>query len=240
MGDQLFAVGATVWSTTTGDDWSLVSATGPGWATEDSFAFEVAGRLVYFNTQRQEVAVSEDGLTWTAGPSLPFASRCGPAVSQALGRVWVMAGGACDYSGFYDDIWYSDDGVDWHQAVDSETEQASVIPFQGRMWPCLVSSDTGTQWLVGGFARTAGNYVNLNDVWYAKSGGPWHQLKITAPEALSDTALKPRHASACVLDNARNTLMLAAGKGRDSPLNDDARVLSEVLTLQLPPDSSLP
>lgn len=240
MGGRLFALGTSVWSTSTGGDWALLSPMGPGWATEDSFAFEMQGRLVYFNTQRQQVSFSDDGSSWTDGPALPFASRCGPAVVQAAGRVWVLAGGACDYSGFFTDSWYSDDGQTWHQAVDPGTGSASVVPFQGRMWPCLVSGASGTVWMVGGFARKAGAYVNLNDVWYAKAGGAWKQLKSTAGDAFSDTVLKPRHAPACALDLSTNRLTLAAGKGSDSPLNGDARVLSEVLTLDLPPDERLP
>lgn len=252
----LLAIGSTVWSSPDGTHWTELEKpdgtpiAGPlGFpATEDSRAVILGSEVFYLQTDTGDVFEASDptsgSWTYLAGPTsaggVPsFQGRCGAAVFSAQGRLWVEGGGACDYSGLYDNIWSSADGVTW-------TESATPPAWPARMWPCVAVDATGTIWFTGGYAPTDWNNTdgivpryakNLADVWYSSNGQSWQQYKADAGSGLPDDGLlEPRHAPMCYIETATgsNTLVVVAGKGGSNPDNNYADVLSSIRTLVLP------
>lgn len=233
--DGLYAVGASVWRSPDGLTWSLISSQGPARATEDTFAFHHAGQFVFLHTQYGQVYSSTNGIEWSAPILIPgFQGRCGALVTSAQGRLWMMGGGACSYGAVYDDIWSSEDGVEWTQVLDDATGQPKKLEWPGRMWPCVSVSPTGVMWMFGGFVLNNGSGQNLNDLWYSKDGVTWTQART------SGTNSNWRHAPTCYSQIDQGRIVVTAGKGGDDPSNDLARALNDVKIIRVPVDELLP
>lgn len=227
----LIAVGSQVWSSGDGKTWAPISP-GPVRASEDVFAFVFDGRYVLINTYYGRVHTSPDGLVWDAGTTIPgFERRCGAAVIAAFGKLWIQGGGRCDYSGFFDDIWSSSDGVTWAQEMSTGTSAPLAVPWQGRMWPAVCRDDE-TLWMIGGFRIDGDARSNLADIWYTRDGLEWKPL--AAAGSTAGAPPSPRHAATCYLRAQQKRLVMVAGKGGPDGNNDRARVLNDVWSLELP------
>ena len=108
----------------------------------------------------------------------------------------MISGGACDYTKFYDDVWFSDDGEVWQQAKDTDGKNMS-IPFKPRMWACSTTSRDGYIWVYGGYSIENSQGVNRSDVWFTKDGVVWDKLKDDFCLPFADSSFDPTHASAC-------------------------------------------
>jgi hypothetical protein len=254
---QLTAIGATVWRSADGTHWARdnladgVTATpGPALvrATENSRAVIVGGVLYFLQPDSGEVYRSTDATAsqWTDLGAIPsFTPRCGPAVFVLEGRMWIVGGGACDYSAVYNDVWSSADGVNW-------TQSPAAAAWSARMWPCVATSTDGVVWLGGGYAPTDwNNYTgtvtprygaNHSDLWYSKNGTDWKQFKADDGSGLSDDGvLEPRHAPTCfVTGSTPANYVIMAGTGGTDPNDANARVINSIRSLQLPPAATLP
>lgn len=255
---QLTAIGATVWRSADGVKWSrnnlpdgVTAAPGPSIirATENSRA-EILGNSLFFlqlDTGQVYVSTDANAASWTSLGAIPgYTPRCGPASFVLQGKLWVVGGGACDYSQVYNDVWSSADGVNW-------TQSPAPAQWSGRMWPCVATNGDGVVWLVGGYAPT--DWTNTNgiqrryganhaDLWYTKDGGDWKQLKPDVGSALPDDGIfEPRHAPTCVVNGPAESalkLVIAAGTGGSDPDDGDARPLSSVRMIALPFAAALP
>jgi hypothetical protein len=159
--------------------------------------------------------------------------------------MWVVGGGACDYSAVYNDVWSSADGVSW---------TLSTLPaaWSARMWPCVSTSADGVAWLVGGYAPTDWTKVNgelemryganHSDVWYSKNGTDWAQLKADDGSQLPDDgAMEPRHAPTCFVAGASpGRFVIMGGTGGTSPNDAYAEVINSIRSLALPAAAALP
>jgi hypothetical protein len=256
---QLTAIGATVWRSVDGVTWlrnNLADGTAaPGplagltRANENVRALALGGTLFFLQPDTGNVFRSTDpnAAVWTFIGVIPgYTPRCGPAAFTLLGKMWVMGGGACDYSRVYNDIWSSPDGLNW-------TQNAAPAAWSGRMWPCIAIGSDGMIWLAGGYAPTDWNNsgtlkvrygANHADVWYSRDGIDWKQLKADAGSGLPDDGkLEPRHAATCYVvgDTAATAkLVIIAGTGGSDPNGANARVINSIRALPLPAAATLP
>jgi hypothetical protein len=258
---NLFALGATVWSSADGTHWARqtladgkTAAPGPVYgsmATENSRALVLNGTLFFLQLDSGNVYSTTDvsAATWTAlGPITGFQPRCGAAAFVLAGKLWIEGGGACDYSASYNDIWSSPDGVTW-------TQGGTPAQWSARMWPSIAPGDDGIVWLVGGYAPTDWNNingtitprysVNRSDVWYTKDGATWKQFKTDYGSGLTDgNALEPRHAATSYVSTpaggAGKSLVVVAGTATPTPATNSNHVSNTIRTLALPATSALP
>ena len=229
-GQNLFAIGSSVWKSADGKAWTKITDAGPERASDDSFGFYRNGLFTYFNTNDGNFFNSSDGLEWSYSPGfLPMKGRCGAVSIVALDKFWLFGGGDCSYGGVVNDIWNSTDGTDWSQALSDNAPKSAEWP--ARMWPCATTSDAGTIWLFGGYTPVSGE--NLSDLWYSRDGLSWKQLTVT------DASLPSRHAPTCFIRAGSNTLLIVAGKGGPHADNDSASVTNTVTAVDLPIDSFL-
>lgn len=114
---------------------------------------------------------STDGYAWYQGNASAFPARY--AHSSAIdsnGRMWVMGGitviGVTNTP--LNDVWYSDDGINWNQATSS-------AEWAARGMHLSFSTADNRIWTIGGTDGT--NYYN--DVWYSGNGTSWVNVNST-------------------------------------------------------------
>lgn len=255
---QLTAIGATIWRSADGVHWQrdnlpdgVTAAPGPApnRATENSRALVLGTTLYFLQPDTGEVYSSVDPTAskWVDLDSVAgFTPRCGAAAFVLAGKLWIVGGGACDYSVMYHDIWSSPDGLNW-------TRAAAPAAWSGRMWPCAAAGTDGTVWLAGGYAPTDWNSsssgpvvrygANHADVWWTRDGSTWRQLKADAGSGLiDDGGLEPRHAATCYVASdaaSSRNLVLIAGTGGSDPNDGNARTLNSIRELPLPAATAL-
>jgi len=260
---QLTALGSTVWRTVDGTTWlrnNLADGTAaPGplggltRASENSRALPLGATLFFLQPDLGDVFSSTDpnAANWSyigEMTSSGYAPRCAEAAFVLLGKLWVMGGGACDYSKVYNDIWSSPDGINW-------TRSPNPVAWAPRMWPCIAIGTDGIVWLAGGYAPTdwnnAGGTIkvrygaNHSDVWYSRDAVTWKQLKADLGSGLPDDGkLEPRHAPTCyITPDASGTgasLVIIAGTGGSDPNDANAETINSIRTLRLPAAAELP
>jgi hypothetical protein len=150
---------------------------------------------------------------------------------MARDKLWIMGGSSCNYLTSYDDIWSSEDGVNWQRATTGVDGAVAVLPWGIRMWP-TTCSDGKTIWAFGGFRLQGDSRTNLGDIWYSRDGVTWRQM-VTRGSTVG-AGLEPRHAAACFVEPAKNRVLVVAGKGGADGNNDRASVRSDVWALELP------
>jgi len=130
-----------------------------------------------------DVWTTADGGTWTRiAERVPWGPRGmigGSVVFQD--RIWILGGGTYDTPAtptrqFYNDVWSSADGVDWHRHV-------AHAPWHPRQYHDVAVFD-GRMWVLEGYHRKGGN---RRDVWYSADGVNWYELP--------GTPWAPRHAA---------------------------------------------
>jgi hypothetical protein len=89
------------------------------------------------------------------------------------GKLWMMAG--CGASNYFNDVWYSADGISW-------TCTATSAPWSYRVCPGVTTFDDKL-WLMGGGAYLAAGFTAYNDVWYSTDGADWTCATSSAPWA---------------------------------------------------------
>ena len=216
--------GATseVWSSADGAQWDLV-ADKAGWSPRIAAGVvEFKGRMwvlggsenYYFgdnSSLKNDVWSSADGKDWKQETAnAPWSARSYLQAVVHSGKIWVMGGG--NYVPEYhakNDVWFSEDGVNWEQATDN-------APWSPRLWFSAVSY-RDHMWVIGGWSNNPSR--NWGDVWYSKDGKSWKQLK-------SNTVWKERHEHSAYV--FQDKIWVAAGHAQ--PLS------SEVWSLQLPED----
>jgi PGF-pre-PGF domain-containing protein len=119
---------------------------------------------------------SSDGVNWTqATGAAAFSGRCCHSSVVYDGRMWVLNGFSQDGISYYlkDDVWYSNDGVNWTQATAS-------APFSGRWGQGAVVFDNKI-WVIGGVTSPQfTGFLFMNDVWYSEDGVNWTQATASA------------------------------------------------------------
>ncbi|GEM_PF-3299765 len=255
---QLVAIGDTIWTSSDGSTWQRqnhpdgtpIDGPEPRRAGENSRAVVFGSYLYFIEQQTGDVqrTASGNASVWTdLGPIPNFGSRCGAIVFVTAGRLWLEGGGACDYSATYNDIWYTDDGLNWYHSD-------RVAAWSPRLWSCVAVDASGVAWMVGGFTATDWNNVggvlsrrysvNFDDAWYSKNGVDWHQFKAELGSQLPDDGvLFSVHAPTCLIGQASDgspQLVVIAGKSGPDANDHDSNVGNFVQTLHLPTAAELP
>jgi hypothetical protein len=217
------SAGNEVWWSTDGAEWHQATASA-GWTPRlaagavvfDDRMWILGGTENYFfgdrDSLRNDVWYSSDGTNWTlATADAGWAPRAYHQAVAHNGRIWVLGGGNyLPENEFRNDVWCSEDGVNWEQV----TEAAS---WGARLWfSSVIYRDR--MWVLGGWAEETDNF---GDVWYSEDGEGWKQLR-------SDVIWKARHEHSAFVFQDR--IWVAGGHAR--PLN------SEVWSLYLPEDWS--
>lgn len=118
-----------------------------------------------------DVWSSVDGNVWT----LINATAFSPGRNRAgfigfKNKLWVIGGMATDEFGdpiFYNDTWWSDDGIMWHL-------QNASAEFPARVGPYVMSTGD-TLWLMNGETFSGGGFDKIfNDTWYSNDGDVWY------------------------------------------------------------------
>ena len=202
-----------VWSSADGIHWDLANDRVP-WAPRvlhytlafDGRIWVMGGQTIpnFANADEvfhNDVWSSDDGVNWTqvteSAPWVPRGMIGGAAVHD--NRMWILGGGTYDtpatpMRNFYNDVWSSDDGINWKQ----HTEHA---PWTPRQYHEVAAFDNHL-WVLEGYAAESGN---RRDVWYSPDGVDWTELP--------DTPWAPRHAgSVFVYDGS---LWMVAGNNME-------------------------
>jgi hypothetical protein len=108
--------------------------------------------------------------TWSqAVGSAGFSGRFGFESVVFKGKLWVIGGSSTNLD-YFNDIWYSDDGISWTRATEnpgfSPRRNHQVVEYKGQLW------------LIGG---ESGMYEYKNDIWTSKDGIYWTEVDVKEP-----------------------------------------------------------
>ena len=116
---------------------------------------------------------STDGVNWQEMTSeAPWEARAGLSAASFKGHLWVMAGSQNDDASiggldrkFFNDVWYSKDGSQWHAATKDapwEARAGGVVLVKG-----------GWLYMLGGEKGFTDPVDYFNDVWRTKNVKHW-------------------------------------------------------------------
>ncbi len=108
--------------------------------------------------------------TWSqALGSAGFSGRFGFEAVVFKGKLWVIGGSSTNLD-YFNDIWYSDNGISWTKATEnpgfSPRRNHQIVEYKGRLW------------LIGG---ESGMYEYKNDIWTSKDGIYWTEVDVKEP-----------------------------------------------------------
>jgi hypothetical protein len=108
--------------------------------------------------------------TWSqAVGSAGFSGRFGFESVVFKGKLWVIGGSSTNLD-YFNDIWYSNDGISWTKATEnpgfSPRRNHQVVEYKGQLW------------LIGG---ESGMYEYKNDIWTSKDGVYWTEVDVKEP-----------------------------------------------------------
>jgi hypothetical protein len=167
-----------VWNSADGANWTLVNPSA-AFAGRNSFVFLNYNNRMWISggssngVRRNDTWWSTDGITWTCtNPSGAYEVReatTGVTFDNGTGeKMWVIGG----FNGsvtFFNDAWYSTDGVTWNAA----TRNAAFEPV--RSHTCL--NFNGKIWLIGG---TKQSLQVSKEVWWSSNGSDWYPATLNA------------------------------------------------------------
>ena len=210
-----------VWASADGANWQYV--TRAAWSPRvGAAAVEFKNRIwvlggvdnYYYGdatSLHNDVWSSSDGVNWAEElHHAPWRARAYHGAFVFDNKLWVVGGG--NYTPGYlalNDVWSSDDGINWH-------EETSAAPWAARIW-FSTAVYRGYMWVIGGWSNDP--YTNWGDTWYSRDGRTWTRLQST-------TNWQARHEHSTYVFDDR----LWVVGGFAAPLTNDA------WSLQLPAD----
>lgn len=119
-----------------------------------------------------EVWFSADGIDWIKAPDPNWPKRNLPGTIVFKNKIFLMGGiGGAATTGFLNDVYSSDDGLQWQLITTS-------APWSARAaFGLCVLNDI--MYLFGGIGGFSGEHYN--DVWFTTDGANWQQLTASAP-----------------------------------------------------------
>jgi hypothetical protein len=209
--DKLWLLGGTtrnngyikdVWNTEDGKNWNLVTENADWGELKNGQSHIVfkdklwtMGGFVYgytpWNPDPGSVVAdmgiysSSDGIHWDKhADTAPWGERYQPALVEFNGKLWLMGGNINLYltSAAYNDIWSSEDGVNWVREVEHAAWQGrgainqAVVVFNGALY--LAGGG-----IIGDYsvASPQSVLIEYNDVWKSTDGINWERIMIHAP-----------------------------------------------------------
>ena len=155
-----------VWSSPTGADWQLASATVPWGEIVPESGVVFANRLWIAETERsygwhvRTLGSSADGLQWVAASPPPWAWRFGFGAAVHGGALWILGGRrqvSRDEWYLLGDVWCSPDGVRW-------IEVSRLAPWGRRAGMAAVSFGDRL-WILGGYDDRPVKQRLQDEVW---------------------------------------------------------------------------
>ncbi len=189
-----------VWRSTDGVNWELILDTIPNYQPRyNACLAPLSDRMMMYGGEAcglawqgeglRDVWTSEDGITWTQQPDVPWHGR-GMQLNTCVddeGNAWFLGGSNDMDRRSFNEVWKTTDGTEW-------TLVNEAAPWTGRYWHTVAWFDS-KMWLMAGMATG----TEMNDVWYSEDGIDWKELKSPAENSPAAT----RHAqSTTVYDNA--------------------------------------
>ncbi|MBU2638622.1 MAG: PGF-pre-PGF domain-containing protein [Nanoarchaeota archaeon] len=172
-----------VWNSTDGVTWTLVNSSA-AWENRSYFQSVVTSDDVMWliggenasnpdTFRKGDVWNSSNGADWFLVNETAFpVRRDHAAVTGDNDRIWVMGGH--NSTNTYNDIWYSDDKVNW---LAGNTTEVPWSPRHG-LSAAYTPSDKRI-WLTGGYDSVS--LAEVNEVWYTQDGSNWTQAASTNP-----------------------------------------------------------
>lgn len=166
-----------IYSSINGVDWILENANpefedriGNSCVVFNGKLWNIGGKSNNDSMTFNDVCVSSDGVNWMKVVSnAPFKSRWGHSSIVYDNKIWVIGGMNLQY-GYLDtllnDVWYSEDGLNWNQATDKAS-------FSARIGHSTVVFNDSLYLLCGG-GNPSGGYETFSDVWSSKNGKDWN------------------------------------------------------------------
>ena len=164
-----------VWSSSDGKAWTREGDVPTDAGIDIPVTFEMNGQLFVMDFSGV-LFKTNDGKKWDiASRDVPWRGRLRAGCAVFNGRVWVMGGSSADQQ-LLNDIWSSEDGINWIQHV----EYASWCGRQIDHTPLV---HDGKIWLLGGSAMGTiyHPFVAWNDVWCSSDGIDWQCVRRHAP-----------------------------------------------------------
>ena len=162
------------------------------WPPEQGPCPEFITASDFFN----DVWRSPDGVNWEEMTSeAPWEARAGLSAASFKGKLWVLAGSQNDDTSiggldrvFFNDVWYSNDGSEWHAAtLDAPWEaRAGGVALVKGGWLYLLGGEKG-------FIDPADYF---NDVWRTRDGEHWQLVTDNA-----GWSPRPGHKCSVLLDH---------------------------------------
>ena len=187
-----------IWNTDDGISWDLVNYAdcgemkeGPAVCVFKDRLWVMGGHKYYAVTLGTNTDIgiwsSSDGILWDKHVNeAPWGDRYQPALVEFNGKLWLMGGqkGVSLSTVAYNDIWSSEDGINWVREVEHAAWQGRGMIGEA----CVVFN--GALYLIGG--GILGNYdsiygnpetvlIHYNDVWRSTDGINWRRILINAP-----------------------------------------------------------
>jgi hypothetical protein len=137
---------------------------------------------------------SADGVNWqqmSGDGGAPWAARAGLSAVNFKGKLWVLGGSQGDDFSIgggennrilFNDVWYSNDGSEWHLATDN-------APWEARAGGATVVKN-GWIYLLGGEKGFVAESDYFNDVWRSRDGVNWEE--VTGPNG-AEWSPRPGH-----------------------------------------------
>ena len=165
-----------IWASDDGVSWTLMQKEA-AWPPRRSMSVvEFQNKLWMFGGwspitgYTNDIWESLDGITWTRVADAPWPSREGQAVEIFQGKIWMMGGVEYDARETKNDVWYSENGTEWHEAT-------TTIPWSPR-WDHATAVFDGKLFLAGGMDL---EHHIFKDVWVSKDGLEWNLLTSNPP-----------------------------------------------------------
>lgn len=173
-----------IWSSEDGATW-VREVEHAEWSPRRSMSVvEYDGTLWMFGGWSQktgyEVGIwkSSDALHWEqVSKSAPWGIREGQSVEIFLGKLWLFGGVNYDDRVVMNDVWYSENGIDWNFATNTL--------MSGR-WDQATAVFNDTLFLTGGMDLSGDSF---RDEWYTKDGIHWEEVLEIPWEARQGHAL---------------------------------------------------
>ena len=163
-----------VWYSADGGNWD--QATSPGWSGRSNHTSVMFKDQIWIlggsdgSSRLNDVWYSTDGDSWveaTATTDPGWVGRNHHSSAVFKDKLWIL-GGHDDGSNKLNDIWHTEDGVNWELA----TEDAN---WSGRFGHTSVVFDNKL-WVLGGYNGSS----RYNDVWHSDDGINWTQATANA------------------------------------------------------------
>lgn len=182
--DKIWIIGGTVvgnffddvWSTDDGINWTEITNSAPFGLRYDhsSVVFDnkiwvIAGHVIHQDKTSEETVndlwFSTNGEDWTqATDSAGFQPRLNHKSVVFDDKIWVI-GGMYRRDGpdiYFDDVWYSENGIDWTLATD-DIGIGNISNYESVVYD-------GKIWLIGGKREEGGL---SGEIWYSSDGASW-------------------------------------------------------------------